>query len=53
MTTQDNFPTKNRCDICGSSFTTEALLNDHQRLHEAKTEAEKAAILEEQGERKP
>jgi hypothetical protein len=53
MTTRDNFPTRNRCDVCEASFTTEALLHDHRRLHEAKTPEEQAAILEEQGERKP
>ena len=47
------FPTKNRCDVCGSSFTTEALLADHQRLHEAETSEEKEEILKEQAERKP
>jgi hypothetical protein len=53
MTTRDNFQTKNRCDTCGSSFTTEALLADHVRLHDAESPAEEAAILREQGERKP
>jgi hypothetical protein len=52
MTTRDNFPTKNRCDVCGSAFTTEALLTDHQKLHEANSPAEEKAILEDQGERK-
>ena len=47
------FPTKNRCDTCGSSFTTEALLADHERLHAAETAEEKEVILKEQGERKP
>jgi hypothetical protein len=53
MTTRDNFPTKNRCEVCGSSFTTEALLTDHLRLHNADSPAEEEAILKEQGERKP
>jgi hypothetical protein len=46
--------TKNRCDgWCGSTFTTSALLSDHQRLHAATSAAEETAILEGQGERRP
>jgi uncharacterized Zn finger protein len=43
---------RNRCPTCGSEFTTEALLAAHERTHAA-SPAEEAAILEEQGERKP
>ena len=42
-----------RCDVCGAYFTTEALRSDHQQLHQATTEAERASILADQNERKP
>lgn len=47
------FPTKNRCEVCGAAFTTEALLHDHQRLHDANSPAEEKAILDDQAERRP
>jgi hypothetical protein len=43
----------NRCPTCGSEFTTEALLADHERMHESSSPAEDEALLKQQGERKP
>lgn len=42
-----------RCDECGAYFSSEALRIDHQQLHLATTEAERASIFADQNERKP
>ena len=42
-----------RCDVCGAYFTTEALLGDHKQMHDAKSGAEREALQDQQGERKP